>query len=1544
GMEVDATTRQQMKQHTGMQPLPTQDGLQALAQAWASGHDQVMVLHGRLARLRKAFVHCAPGAAGVQPQASAPAPAMAVPSEDILHDRTVTHLKRLLSSALDLAVSRIDADAAMEIYGIDSVMVMKLTSELEKTFGPLPKTLFFEYQTLRALAVHFQQAHRDVLAQLVGAPLLHLSDAGKGPAPGAPGRQAPLRRLSRLKPDAPQRMVDLGDIAIVGLAGRYPQARDVQEFWTNLSQGRNCITEIPAERWDHGLYFDADKDAPGKTYGKWGGFIDGVDRFDPLFFNIAPSAAERMEPQARLFLQCAYETLEDAGYDRRIAGGNVGVYVGVMYEEYQLYGAQETLQGRPMALGGLASSVANRVSYAFNFHGPSMALDTMCSSSLTALHLACQALQKGQCEAALVGGVNVSVHPNKYLLLGQGRFISSKGLCESFGQGGEGYVPAEGVGAVLLKPLAQAQRDGDHIYGVIKATAINHGGKTNGFSVPNPNAQAAVIEDTLRQAGVSARAVSYIEAHGTGTSLGDPIEIAGLSKAFGKHTDARQYCAIGSAKSNIGHAESAAGIAGLTKVLLQMKHGQLVPSLHSAELNPHIDFANSPFVVQQELAEWKRPVIEEGGLRKEYPRLAGLSSFGAGGSNAHVLIQEYVAPPRPAEQPGQAGQPALIVLSARNEERLAEQVQRLVQALQSRPGLELQDIAYTLQVGREAMEERLGVVATSVQELSEKLQAHLDGRSDVEDLYRGQVKRNKEALGSLNADGDMAQIVATWVAKGKHGQLLDLWVKGLDIDWSLTQGSQRARRVSLPTYPFAQERYWVPAVAQQPQPGPAARPTLHALLHDNTSDLAGQQYSSAFSGQESYLEDHQFQGARVLPAVVYLEMARAAAQHASGVDVGQAGAVQLRHVVWARPVVVGAQAVQVHIALQAQDDGAIQFEVYSQAAGQAEAGAPEQIHSQGSVELMEIPPAAAIDLAAVQAACTRTMSEQQVYEAFQGIGLQYGPAQRAVKELHIGPAQVLARLELPAAVQGTQDQYVLHPSVLDGALQAVIGLTREGGKPALPYALEELSVHGACADRMWAVVRQVSEQAGVRKLDIDVCDEQGRVSVALRGFSTRAVQAGGNAQADTTQADTPAATLLLQPRWQPLAAQPQTLPQYAGHEVLLCEVPQVQPEALQPLLGQARVEVLGTPGGDIAQRYQRHARSLFDRLQKILQGKPTAAVLVQVIVPTLGDAQVHAGLAGLLRTARQENPKLTGQLIAVEAGVSAQELARQLQDNAQEPWQQEIRYQDHQRLVRAWSELPQPGQAQEQAQDQAQEQAQPWKPQGVYLLTGGAGGLGALLAQEIARQAPGATLVMSGRSPLDAGKQALLDALQAQGARASYRELDVSDPHAVAGLVDAVLAEHGRLDGIVHGAGIKRDNYIIKKSGAEFEAVLQAKVAGLVNLDQASRQVPLSCFMALSSVAGAQGNAGQADYAAGNAFMDAYMAYRNTQVVLQQRSGRSLSVNWPLWEQGGMEVDATTRQQMKQHTGMQPLPTQDGLQALAQAWASGHDQVMVLHG
>ncbi|AIQ12931.1 SDR family NAD(P)-dependent oxidoreductase [Paenibacillus durus] len=680
GMTVSEYTALSLRKRLGMLPMSTRNGLQALHTCLTFGHPGVMVLEGNerevmrslgISAVNEPHKSAAPlsGNAEIAASAAEPGVNLQAAAEQLLKD--------VFAKVIQLSSVRISEHAQFEQYGIDSIVVMKINDELETIFGRLSKTLLFEYTTITELAQYFVSRHKDVLSTKL--PVIDRQPKREDQSYAAEVEQVQPVNLTfdhefgsqenRVDEESPAK---LEGFAVIGLSGRYPQAENLEEYWDNLVSGKDCITEIPAERWDIHTESLRNTESSGKQMSKWGGFIDGVDQFDPLFFNISPKDAVGMDPQERLFLETAWNAVEDAGYTRQqLDSKEIGVFVGVMYGHYPLIGLEGQGLGNP-AVNSSFASIANRVSYYFNWCGPSMAVDTMCSSSLTALHLACESLRRKESELALAGGVNLSLHPLKYQVLGEGQFTSSDGRCRSFGEGGDGYVPGEGVGAMLLKSLEQAIRDGDHIYGVIKSTAINHGGRTNGYTVPNPNAQAKVIARAVAEAKIEPRTISYIEAHGTGTSLGDPIEITGLAKAFEHYSEDKQYCRIGSVKSNIGHLESAAGIAGLTKLLLQLKHKQLVPSLHADKLNPFIDLERTPFSVQKKLEHWPKTVIENHGKWQEYPRRAGLSAFGAGGSNAHVLVEDYEG--SYGEKNGEMLLPdderRLIVLSAHSMDRL----------------------------------------------------------------------------------------------------------------------------------------------------------------------------------------------------------------------------------------------------------------------------------------------------------------------------------------------------------------------------------------------------------------------------------------------------------------------------------------------------------------------------------------------------------------------------------------------------------------------------------------------------------------------------------------------------------------------------------------------------------------------------------------------------------------------------------------------------------------------------------------------------------
>jgi acyl transferase domain-containing protein len=548
--------------------------------------------------------------------------ATARPEPQPRQDRAPVELEsllcRLVAEATGVPPSAVRPDTPFADLGIDSLIIHTLTTELRTRFGDISSTLFFECRDVATLAARIS---RDYEIEANASP-------GDPPAEAVP-------RPSR--PASPPPPPSESGIAIIGFDGRFPGADTVEEFWENLRDGRDSITEIPRSRWDHSRYFDPRRGVPEKVYAKWGGFLSDVDRFDAGFFGVAPADAMFMDPQERLFLESVRGCLEVGGYPRErlraVHRNEVGVFAGATFNNYQLV-QHEARSGAP--INSQTYAIANRVSYTWDLRGPSMTLDTACSSSLYALHLACESLRRGECSLAIAGGVNLSLHPSKYQMLAQYQFLSSDGRCRAFGEGGDGYVPAETVGAFLLKPLSRARRDGDQVYGVIRGSALTHGGRTNSFTVPSPAAQTAAIDKALRQAGVDPATISYIEAHGTGTRLGDPIEIAGLRAALEPHVPPGQHCAIGSVKSNIGHGEAAAGVAQVAKVLLQLQHRALVPSLHAERTNREIDFAASPVYVQRTFAPWDPVEMGFG----DVPRRAGVTSIGAGGTNVHLVMEE----------------------------------------------------------------------------------------------------------------------------------------------------------------------------------------------------------------------------------------------------------------------------------------------------------------------------------------------------------------------------------------------------------------------------------------------------------------------------------------------------------------------------------------------------------------------------------------------------------------------------------------------------------------------------------------------------------------------------------------------------------------------------------------------------------------------------------------------------------------------------------------------------------------------------------------
>lgn len=535
-------------------------------------------------------------------------------------------------------------------------MAREIKSETGIELGP---TLFFEYPNIRELTAFFSGEHQDVFLRLLG--MKAKKSEGSGPAhqnrevrsPGvaqetaranyaAPAfretisseKEALSPRKERsvsIKTDADLELLR-EDIAVIGMHGLFAEAVTLDEFWNNIRDTKDLMPEIPLNHWDVRPWYDENPEAEDKTYCKWGSFIDHVDHFDTHFFNISPREAEWMDPQVRLLMQSMYAAGEDAGVINQLRGSDTGVFVGICSHDYADKIAALDLPVDHHIGTGISQVGANLVSFWFDFTRPSVIIDTACSSSLFALHAACHALRSRECNMAFVGGANLLLSSWHYRYFSATGALSPTGRCHTFDEAADGYVPGECVASILLKPLGRAIKDVDRIHAVIKGSVALHGGYTPSLTAPSVSGEENVILKAWENAGIHPESLSYIEAHGTGTKLGDPIELRSLKKAFGRFTEKERFCAVGSVKANIGHTEGAAGIAGVLKVIQQMKHRQIPALAQFKKLNPYVQLDKSAAYVNQKLTKWER-----GGT----PRRAGVSSFGFSGSYAHVVIEEY---------------------------------------------------------------------------------------------------------------------------------------------------------------------------------------------------------------------------------------------------------------------------------------------------------------------------------------------------------------------------------------------------------------------------------------------------------------------------------------------------------------------------------------------------------------------------------------------------------------------------------------------------------------------------------------------------------------------------------------------------------------------------------------------------------------------------------------------------------------------------------------------------------------------------------------
>lgn len=1576
GMSINQELVGDIYNRIGIVPLKTESGLKAFEYALQSSATQLLVVEGDTQKVKKSLEMNSSQTSTLEKRQTYTKKSTTV-SKDQLNDNVILYIKNLLSEEIKFPVNKINAQAPLEKYGIDSIMVLRLTRKLEDQFGKLSKTLFFEYQTIEELSSYFQRHHKEQLVDLFGK----RAEVSRQPEKNHAHDQSisqnktsmPINEIQNAnnylhqQSSSRQNMGQVEDeIAIIGVSGRYPMANDIEEFWKNLQIGKDCISEIPKERWDYRKYYDPDKHKNGKSYSKWGGFIDNVDKFDPLFFNISPRESESMDPQERLFLETVWKTIEDAGYTRDSLK-NVGVYVGVMYGHYQLYGADEKRSSMNFVPDSSFASIANRISYHFNFHGPSMAVDTMCSSSLTAVHLACESIRKGECETAIAGGVNVTIHPNKYLQLSKGNFVSTDGRCRSFGANGDGYVPGEGVGSILLKPVNKAIEDGDHIYAVIKGTTVNHGGKTNGYTVPNPNAQALLIANALEKTGIDPRTISYIEAHGTGTALGDPIEITGLTKAFEEQTKEKGFCPIGSVKSNIGHLESAAGIAGITKVLLQMKYKQLVPSLHSQELNPNIDMDVSPFYVQKKLEEWKRPTIEGNGVLKTFPRRSGISSFGAGGSNAHIIIEEHQNQHRLLTQEDEQG-PYIMILSAKTEERLRQYCQIYSEFLEETSS-SLNDIAYTLQVGREAMEERIAMVVSSKKEFAENLSRFSQGHEDIEQMYRGNVKDHIERENLV--EGEEGQAFIHLIVKNQNfDKLAQLWVSGEMIDWGLLYRKNTPYRVSLPTYPFASESYWVPKVEDDSEEaitvkGEVAK--LHDLLDVNESTLYEQRFKKVVKRNDPLVKDHLIHGNRVIPSVVFLEMARVAGQLANK----NKQVTQFLKVDFSRPLVINKEQHDIWVNLYT-DEQQVYFEITTMKNDQ------KIVCAQGELIYKNTRAEQSISVEnksfeSIKDGLTNLLTDKEFYPMLDNCKFHYGPTFQVIKEYGYNPKEAYAYLELPDKVEEDLSAYILYPSFMEGALQTLYAwVSKElsfAGYPSQLYSLGKIDILAPLSEacHVHAVLQEEESTENLKEFDLFLYNKNGQPAIRIKNLKLAAVR-GINHHSQENEMHIETGQHMLIKKWRESSEKQNRTEKHIDSVLIIVNdrTRMLGEQLMDQWLVNGMIldhEELAKGTDELAiskQNFQAviDFSDLYSSTEDSDKRRSEKLVLLQNIIKSYHRRPlIILHMTGGLQTFRTQLPTLAGAELAGFVKMLGAEYsklqARTIDANFPltdiESWlkmitneisivdsESEICYRDGRRYVPYMAKV---------RTDHLKMVGTEVDKNKVYVITGGTRGIGMEVAKHFVSKGA-RKIVLMGRQQLPPRNQwedilqnqheddqdlkkklSEILTLERQGVHVNLYSGSLTEESKLRKYFNDIRQHGGEIGGVVHCAGVAIDNdpAFINKKVEDINRVFEPKVTGLQTLHRIFVDDQLDFFILFSSVSALLPalSVGVSDYAAANSFMDFFAAYQHSQ-------GRKyyLSINWPSWKQVGMgEVTGPVYQNM----GLLALSTADGLAMLDQA-------------
>lgn len=1440
-------------------------------------------------------------------------------------------IKEAFQTALPFLKVELSLKTEFSELNLSSLMMVNLTVALSKNVGlPLSATYMYGLNRLTDLRVKLQQD------------LGILNPSMEKPVASNPGALTPVDR---------NRFGRREKIAIVGVAGRYPGADNLAELWELLRQGHCRVSDVPKSRWDHQQVFSSLSNQLGKSCSSQGGFISQHDCFDEGLFNISPKDAALMDPQQRWFLTIAYECILNAGYNKGNVGTDTGVFAGAMAKDYQLLCANLVSKGEAPFPYAELYQIANRVSYFFDLTGPSMTLDTACSSSGVAIHMASEAILNGECSQALAGGVNLILDPQRYIQYSQMGMLSPDGRCRTFSNDAKGMVMGEGVGCVLLKPLSKAEADGDYIYATLLASHSNSGGRTSGFTVPNPEAQAQLIRRVIDKAKIDPDSISYIETHGTGTPLGDPIEVDGIGNGLdrkktlhgaGSHERrTRKKIKLGSIKSNIGHLEPAAAIAGLTKVVQQLQHQTLVPSLNSEPLSGRIDFEQYGLDVQKDCQPWQHDFAET-------PRRAGVSSFGAGGVNAHLLVEEYVGS---RGIPGESGiadagtkklNSVIIPLSARTKNALAEMVRQLALYLTANPGLKIESIAHTLQIGRDKYRHRLALISASTEALLAQLQSWLADDSSVGISGDGKQYKGLEELLT-----DSYLLVDHWLLNQQLDRVASLWVSGGNVDWTRAyQEANVPHKLPLPGYPFMGTRHWLDGAKWQATDD-ERRPVSDAAVSR----------SICLNCDDYFIADHGVNDQVILPAVSYLALFA---------DFHSFTAMRIEQLLWLKPLVFS-KGQQKNVFVRSEDQSYLLQDDRGKnyAKCQSVKAIVEKDESYSTF----------VDILTLKNRFSNVLGQSDCYQRLIRQGFNYGPGLQAIEQIwytddHDEPCQALAYIRRPQSANN--EVWRLCSALLDAGLQTAI-VFNNADQALLPYACDYVDLFSLhWPDQLYCLVKLGRSENHRLTCDIKFVDEDGQVLLYLHQLTLLAnthvhsagpLNTGNNLKTvdDAQHNSVTASASLYTPQWQTLDAEiSKTQVYHKLDKLLILADDQDSAKAIENRLIQARNPVfdiaeifiiLAPTVQDIDLYVQRHANTDDQRLLvidlvsasdqhmenlfpvRVCQGLrcPTGYLVVWIGEHAMGDAYAGLGLSLGHETDKKGLKTLKASCFEALNAYLAHVLVAS----------QGTQFQATRHSLKYLAAVPIAMEASFQTESKRASEPQSkigFKVGGVYWFTG-LGGIALTLAKELIARFD-AHIIFSGRRRKE---DTLLSLAELPSASVEYYQLDISLEEDCRRVWVDLQGKHRAVHGIIHSAGTVNDQRLQAQPLENFRQVLVAKIAGTKNVLSLVDHACDTWVILCSSIASVIGNAGQSSYAMANKYLDATAVDTSAK---SQWQGRILSINWPLWQDTGMANGGSGLVAHNRRLGLDALKPEDGfdhLQRLIQCAAS-HAQLIYLLG